>query len=269
MTDLNITLSYDESPEMNANNFKPMEVSFLEAEKLLQAKGKWVLAQFKNNYRKSDNYIQNTINSIAIDIDDGFSIEQFKKTTQDLRYALGTTKSHQKPKNNVTCDRYRVIFPLQTYFNLSAYEYSLFMNEVNRYFNADLACKDVSRQFRGNPGAEFFIHNSGELLDWELYLEKAKKRMAIDSYCRKQEYRYNNFDINGDKDKFFRFAKRKFDKIYVTGNRNNSVADIVLWGKNKEIDYNLLCSTIRGWVMESGESLPERELQAIFRYHRR
>ena len=268
--DINIILSYDENPEMNINNFKPYEIDFTEADKLLKAKGKWVLAQFENNYRKSENYVQNTINAIAIDVDDGLSIEEFKEIAKKYKYYLGTTKSHQKLKNNKICDRYRVIFPLETYFNLSVYEYSLMMSEINRQFCADQACKDLSRQFRGYPNAEVYLHNEGELLGWQNYLNKAIKRIRISEYCDELRYKYQHkdFTINGDATKFFMYAKKKFDRIYYTGNRNNAVANIVLWGKKENIDYELLCNKLNEWVHNTNDPLPQRELSAIFRSHR-
>ena len=103
--DINILGSYDNSPEMNINEFKPFDIDFRDGDKLLKAKGKWVLAQFNNNYRKSDNYIRDTINTIAIDVDEELSIAEFKMLAREYKYYLGTTKSHQKLKNNKICDR--------------------------------------------------------------------------------------------------------------------------------------------------------------------
>jgi len=263
--DINIICSYDPNPEMYVNNFKPAEADFYHAEKLLRSKGKWVLARFHHNYRKSENYIKDTINTIAIDVDEGLSIAEFKEIAKDYKYAIGTTKSHQKPKNGKVCDRYRVIFPLLTYFNLSAYEFSLMMDEVNRFFGSDPACRDISRQFRGYPYGIVYIHKEGELLDWEKFLEKADKRTQVKQYCR--EIKAKDFVIDGDEDKFFSYAYRKFERTYYEGNRNNAVAHILLWGNSEGIDYEKLTQNLENWVNSSNFPLPQRELNALFKYH--
>ena len=269
--DINILYSYADTTDVYENIFFPAEIDFADVGKLLQMQGRFCMAQFKNNYRKSENYLPNSINTIAIDIDDGLSVEEFKQLAQGYIYALGTTKSHRKPKHAKVCDRYRVIFPLQTYFNLSAYEYSITMREINRHFKADPACKDISRQFNGYADAEVYLHTVGELLDWEVFFTKGIKRLAVEQWYRHAKVKakfLRSVSINDSKQDFFMYAKRYFERKYAPGNRNNTVAGILLWGISEGIDYTVLTDTLRRWVEGSQDPLPERELWAMFRYHK-
>ena len=265
--DLNVLYSYSDSISNYDNIFIPAELPWEDVGSLLKLNGKYCMAQFKGNYRKSENYIENTINTITIDVDSGLSIRDFLQKHSHLMFALGTTKSHQKEKNGLVCDRYRVILPLEECFNLSQYEYSLMMSEINRYFNADPACKDIARQFHGHPAAKV-IMNQGELFDWWPYLDKAKQKLKIRNFYASKRMKTLPA-IKGDAEKFFMFARKKFNRIYVQGNRNNAVANILLWAKKENINYEIVCQTLGKWVMSSDDPLPAKELEAMFKYHRR
>lgn len=275
--DINILYSYADTTDVYENIFLPAEIDFTDAGKLLQMQGRFCMAQFYNNYRKSENYLPNSINTIAIDIDDGLSVEEFEQLAQGYIYALGTTKSHQKPKHGKVCDRYRVIFPLQTYFNLSAYEYSITMREINRYFQADPACKDISRAFNGYVESEVYLHTGGDLLDWEVFFAKGIKRLVVEQWYRQAKVKAkfswsvgisaNASVCNDSKQDFFIYARKYFERRYAPGNRNNTVAGILLWGVSEGIDYTVLTDTLHRWVEGSQDPLPDRELWAMFRYH--
>ena len=272
--DININFSYSIKADDIANClFLPKEIDIAEARKLLRADGRYCMCWFKNNYRKSENYIPGSINTIALDFDDGVTIEEFKEMAKNYYFVIGTTKSHRKLKNGVIADRFRVLLPLSTAFNLSAWEYGIMMDEVNRFFGSDPACRDVARQFRGNPEAEV-IYNMGELFEWERFLDKGIKRLMIKNFYARKAQQYSAKSAQFEKTKkptmsFFRAARKVFDREYVTGNRNNTVARILLWGIDQGINYEQLTKTLKAWIMESDEPLPEREIEAMFRYHSR
>jgi len=270
--DININYSYSEKADDIANClFLPNEIDISDADCLLKADGRYCMCWFNNNYRKSENYIPGSINTIALDFDDGVTIEEFKEKANGFYYVIGTTKSHRKLKNGVVADRFRVLLPLVEAFTLSAWEYGIMMDEVNRYFNSDPACRDVARQYRGNPDAEV-IFNKGDLFDWQPFLDKGIKRLQIRNFYNLKIQQYQKKQVIEDKKptiSFFKAAKKVFDREYYVGNRNNTVARILLWGIDKGINYNQLVETLRTWVQESDDPLPERELDAMFRYHQR
>jgi hypothetical protein len=48
---------------------------------------------------------------VVLDIDDGLSVYKFQKMFSQYKYILGSTKSHQRTKKGLICDRFRVILP--------------------------------------------------------------------------------------------------------------------------------------------------------------
>lgn len=272
--DININYSYSiNSDDISNCIFLPKEIDILYAEKLLKSDGRYCMCYFNNNYRKAENYIAGSINTIALDFDDNVTIDEFKERAKKLYYVLGTTKNHQKLKNGIIADRFRVLLPLAEAFSLSAWEYGIMMDEVNRFFGSDPACRDVSRQYRGNPDAHV-EYNIGELFDWNVFLDKAVKRLKIKNFYNEkiqENQRSSNYHkkhiANNPNANFFAVAKRVFDRNYYSGNRNNTIARILLWGIDQGIDYNKLIITLRAWVEGSNDPLPSRELEFMFRYH--
>ena len=63
-------------------------------------------------YREGNNFL--FADYCLLDIDDEgrqFSLEQAKKAFCDMRHFIGVTRNHQKDKNGIVCDRYRVVIP--------------------------------------------------------------------------------------------------------------------------------------------------------------
>jgi hypothetical protein len=83
---------------------------------------------------------------LALDIDQGQSIRGVVKVLQQLNLLayIGSTTSHQKDKNGHTCDRFRVILPLETRIDTEA-KFRATMDYLADYFNYDPQCKDPAR----------------------------------------------------------------------------------------------------------------------------
>ncbi len=96
---------------------------------------------------------------LPIDVDDGLSLAYALNHLKDYIHVIGTTKSHQKPKNDKpACDRYRVFLRLEDRtYNLDDYEYTA--KKWAKLFQADDAvtgghsmlcpCKPVSIKYYG------------------------------------------------------------------------------------------------------------------------
>lgn len=83
----------------------------------------------------------------VLDFDDGeTTLMDAKRIFCDCIHLIGTTRSHQKEKNGLICDRFRVLFifekPLD---NLRKYRWN--MHKFMRNFSCDRACKDGARFF--------------------------------------------------------------------------------------------------------------------------
>jgi len=83
---------------------------------------------------------------IVLDIDEGHTIKGVVEILKSLRIQayIGTTTNHQKEKKDVRCDRFRLIFPLESRIKdieqfYATYEY------LGQYIKFDNACKDVAR----------------------------------------------------------------------------------------------------------------------------
>jgi hypothetical protein len=83
----------------------------------------------------------------ALDFDSpATTLEWALETFKDHTHIIGTTKSHQKEKNGITCDRFRVVLMFEDLVtDLHLYKYN--MEKMILKHKADRACKDGARFF--------------------------------------------------------------------------------------------------------------------------
>jgi len=269
-SDINITLSFNPTEDMNTTEFKRLKTDydFAELDNVLKMGGRYSPFIFCNDYRKSENYLQNFSNCIVLDFDDGFTREEFREKA-NFAYATGTTKSHMKDKNGVTCERFRVIIPTETAIDLNSEQYSNMMREVfDEFTQADKACKDTARAYSGYPGAEVEIVN-GELFDWGIYHNKAEKRKALRKWQEEQKLK-PDVQHDGTKADWYREnwlsdimrSKLSVDEKFVTGNRNNAMWSYAKYFKEIEFTDTEIISACE-WI-NNGE-LDNFEMKSIFR----
>ena len=107
------------STAKNNVNFHPVKVNNFDelckviCDKTIKA---YSLGTYKEDYRKLDNFIQ--CKCIGLDIDNDkkgqlMSLDEAKTAFKDYKHIIATTRSHQKEKNGITVDRFRVILFLQ------------------------------------------------------------------------------------------------------------------------------------------------------------
>lgn len=82
----------------------------------------------------------------ALDFDDGMTLEEAKETFQPFMHVIGTTKSHQKDKRGVVCDRFRVLLKFAKRCT-SRDDYEATARYLVRKYKADTACVDAGRFF--------------------------------------------------------------------------------------------------------------------------
>lgn len=128
----------------------------------LTISNQWSPFLFKDNYRKGDCWI--SCDLLALDVDDGCTIEEAKEYFKDYKYILTTSKSHQIKKNDKICDRFRVIIPLtETIKDKDIYK-NTWYTLANKYPFIDQQCKDFARFYY--PGKEIIeIKNEGKKLE--------------------------------------------------------------------------------------------------------
>ena len=269
-SDINITLSFNPTSDMNTTEFKRLKVDyyFTELEKALKTDGRYSPFIFKNDYRKSENYMQNVSNCIVLDFDDGMTRKEFKESA-NFAYAIGTTKSHMKDKNGKVCERFRVIIPTSTAIDLNSEQYSNMMREIFvLYPMADNACKDTARAYSGYSGSEVEV-KLGELFNWETYHDKAEKRKALRKWQEEQKSK-PDVQHDGTKADWYRENwlsdimryKLSVDEKFVTGNRNNALWSYAKYFKEIEFTDSEIISACE-WI-NNGE-LDNFEMKSIFR----
>lgn len=157
----NITISISKHL---AKGFKPKKVPFeLLHEAVCNPELMYSAGTFEGGHRTKGNYKQKQ-NLIIIDIDDGMKFETAKLMFANYKCLLATTKSHQKDKNGLTCDRFRIVFITDRTIKLESEMYSRFMSNVYDSLGvpADESCKDSSRMYYGAKGE--YWYSEGEKL---------------------------------------------------------------------------------------------------------
>lgn len=133
----------------------------------------WSPIVWAHGNRKSVNYLFSDF--AVLDFDDGrWSVDdaiEFCKD-EDVAGIIGTTKSHQKPKNNLpACDRFRLIMPWShRLVHLDTYRQN--MKRIASHFPCDQQCTDGARMYQ--PCTEIVFIKQGEGLDWHPYEEPKK-----------------------------------------------------------------------------------------------
>ena len=127
---MNVTVSYSNHI---TENFKTVRIPFFKIADLVKSDFNYSAGSFKNGYRKRENYL-NYCDLIILDIDDGMSIKDAKDLFCAYDYIIATTKSHQKDKHGIICDRFRVILPTDKPITLNQVDYTKLMAEIHNTF---------------------------------------------------------------------------------------------------------------------------------------
>jgi len=271
-------------------DYKRVVVPFSKIKDLVKSEYNYSAGTFKDGYRNKDNYAQYA-DMIILDIDDGLSIDGAKALFQPMTHIIATTKSHQKDKNGVKCDRFRVILPVEQdegAIDLSTADYELLMKEIlTRYPFCDQVCKDASRFYF--PSKESIVYEYQGICGfyWRDYLQEARARQISEQaqkdriskfeakmkpkIAESKEYEYDYQELTQlEWYKKYQMTDKlldalKFNEKFVSGKRNHT-----LWSYGKHLqDVGLDNDEVREnllWINAQGDSISETEMQkTIFR----
>lgn len=104
----------------------------------------WTAGVFKDNYRTKANFISTDI--IGLDFDDSLGLNEAQILFANYKHIIATTRNHQKEKNGVVCDRFRVILKLK-YPITTQEQFTLTYMDLMKLYPTDPACKDASRMY--------------------------------------------------------------------------------------------------------------------------
>lgn len=186
-----VTISFSEHI---TENFKQIKIPFFKIMDLVKSKFNYSSGVFKNGYRNKDNYLEYS-DLVIFDIDDGCTIDEAKKIFEPFDYILATTKSHQKEKNGVVCDRFRIILKTETPITLNKEDYSKLMEEVFKDFPfVDTVCKDASRFYFPSADSEIYIHAGFTDFDWQdIWNERCKLDKETEERLKQFKENYVGF----------------------------------------------------------------------------
>lgn len=167
-------------------DFKATKVPFSKLKDLMSSEFNYSCQLFKDGYRDLEHYVSGS-NLIALDIDDGMTLNEARALFEPYKNIIATTKSHQKDKNGKVCDRFRVILKCDKPITLDAEEFKNMMMEVHQEYSfVDKQCSNVSRFYYPSKGSQVFINDGFCEFDWEPYHKRAIARKEIQQNKREQ-----------------------------------------------------------------------------------
>lgn len=120
----------------------------------------WSPSTFQDTKRTIKDFTETGL--IVLDVDSGQDLETAKKTFSEYKHIIATTRNHQKEKNGVTCDRFRVVLFLDQPITNDRDFKATWARAKEAYPFIDSACKDASRFFYPSPGIES-VNRDGRL----------------------------------------------------------------------------------------------------------
>lgn len=195
-------------------------------------------SQFKNGYRKAENWLGgNTM--LVFDVDDGTTLEQAESMFFDTACALLPSRNHQKQKGKQEPrDRFRVFLPLLEPMDFKdPNRFKRIMQNVAKSFGLqfDEQTKDCSRFYFPSPlealEAVWYSEHRGNYVDWRDFDHEEMGKLETAIVTRKHNSTYS--PSLGDDKEFVRRCLVKFmDTHFREGNRNNALFRACSWLKD-------------------------------------
>jgi hypothetical protein len=219
----------------------------------------FLLCHMYEGKRKSGNY-ENRINAIGVDIDEGITLQEMLDLLNkiDIIYILYTTKSHQKEKNGIVCDRYRILIPFKFHIQISEDLFPIFYDNIMEVFGItthDKATRSLSRLWFTNSDAEVYINKDGNLFDALSFLPETEKNEKLENSIKSLE--------NVEEDKIGKrlFGMKKWLLANTSiGNRNDNLFKFGMFVRDLGLDFEEHIIEVNKLL---DEELPEREIKRI------
>ncbi len=128
-----------------ARGFKTADTNDIERLKKAICGWVWSPCVWRDGVRKQDNFLR--ADWCVLDVDSPeMTLEDACRRFCDMQHIIGTTKSHQKAKGAVTCDRYRVLLRFERPI-LRLADYRFTMRKIVKRYPVDQQPKDGARFF--------------------------------------------------------------------------------------------------------------------------
>ena len=161
------------------------DVEFSDIPKMVMSGYAYSAGKFKDNHRKNDNWI-GCVDIIILDIDDGCTIIQAQHIFKSYEHFIITTRSHQKDKNGLICDRFRIFLHLNKTINDAETIDKLMHKVMGLYFFVDQSTSDKGRFYFASPNNAEVFYTEGKLypvivMETHQIMPKEQKPMIIPS----------------------------------------------------------------------------------------
>lgn len=210
-------------------------------------------------YRKKENFISGQ-NLIAFDIDEGMTINEAEELLKQYQYIIYTTRSHQKDKNGITVDRFRILLPTKTEFYVTINQHKELYENLSKVLGLttyDVATRNAARLWFTNSDTNIITKKEGDLLDVRCCLPDTEKEEKI---------RYvSTEDVNEvSSDRRIQGMIRYTLQNAITGNRNNALYRLFAFVKDIE-DMDIAKSVVLSTNQMLSEPLKDSEIKQIVR----
>lgn len=165
-------------------------LDFIDLKEIVLSGYNYVACKLKNEIRKDDNF-DGCVDVLILDIDNGCIIEQAKQIFKDYEYFIITTKSHQKSKNDLVCDRFRVFIPLEETVNDRFLIEKIYSDVILIYPFIDNSCRNVSRLFFSSPQDAKIFYNEGKKYSIDIL-----ESISINEISQPQQKEKKTININ-------------------------------------------------------------------------
>lgn len=119
----------------------------------------WSPGIFKERRRLLAN--MSRIDLLVLDVDSGCTLEEASQHFKSYKHIIATSRNHQKEKNGVRCDRFRVVLFLDSSLTNDDDFKATWDSAKKRWSFIDAACKDSSRFFYASPEIISFGRTNG------------------------------------------------------------------------------------------------------------
>jgi len=195
--------------------------------------------KLKENYRLDENFDGN-VDVLIIDIDEKCSIEQAKVLFKKYEFYLITTRSHQKDKGGVTCDRFRLFFKLDKTIHIRQHMEEIYSRFILDSPFIDTSCRNVSRFFYPSPSDAIVFHNEGRRYPTALSeMDEETIKDPLPHHLSNQEFKtvkwagrmlrvlqnveYEMYEGDTDEENKLKGVQVFLDNEFVQGNKSNSL----------------------------------------------
>jgi len=216
-------------------------------------------------------------NILIYDIDNDtkniLSLEKAIKNFEDISSLIVTTKSHQKVKNEIVADRFRVLIPLDEAISIDVNEYSDYYLHIASILGIekyiDHSCKDAARMYQPNQNQEVYYSNSEVVLSEKQLRISFEEKKFLDNSSREILVPGAISEYGGSKTEYLRSILQtqslldllKYDEKFVTGNRNNFLYSVGRYLIDNQLSENEVRNTLV-WMNSLKLSLNQVELNS-------